>query len=90
MATMLNIPLVNEVDSMKPGDCIILSKDYLEDHIPGFYHNSVYFTPADRVLGNIIGSAYEFSFTVSPFGDVTFFRHTPEHNKVFYIAPDRH
>jgi hypothetical protein len=43
--------------------------------IIGFEHNEAFFTPADRILGNIMGSAYTHSYEVRPDGKVTFIRH---------------
>jgi hypothetical protein len=67
--------MCKQVASMKPGE-------YLEVHmselwqISSFDHNDATFTPADRILGNIVGSAYTHSFDVNPMkGTVTFMRH---------------
>lgn len=63
------------VDSLKEGECIDIDMRDLRQ-IPSFEHNGATFTPADRVLGNICGSAYTHSFKMSPDGRrVTFMRH---------------
>lgn len=64
-----------KVSQMKPGERLDVSGQALRD-IPSYEHNGAVFTPADRVLGNIIGSAYTHSYTVHPYEDtVTFMRH---------------
>lgn len=77
-----------EVARMKPGQCIKIDRMDLRE-IPSFTHNDAMFTPADRVLGNIVGSAYTHSYTVDPMsGDVTFVRHE-DTGKRHYQDPDR-
>ncbi|KRW94300.1 hypothetical protein AQY21_20435 [Paracoccus sp. MKU1] len=74
---------------MQPGDRFTVQRGALEESIPSIFHNDVWFTPADRVLGNIIGSAWTHSFHVDDrTGDVTFRRHE-ETGERFYSAPDR-
>jgi hypothetical protein len=64
-----------QVAKMKPGECLEVDIYSLRD-IPSFEHNGATFSPADRVLGNIVGSAYTHSFDVNPMqGTVTFRRH---------------
>lgn len=63
------------VSRMKPGECIDIPRlDLME--ISSYEHNEALFAPADRVLGNIMGSAYTHSYAISPDGQkVTFMRH---------------
>ncbi|XAI96540.1 hypothetical protein [Microcystis phage Mae-JY35] len=64
-----------QVASMKPGERLDVSMHDLSD-ILSFEHNDATFTPADRILGNIVGSAYTHSFRVNPERrTVTFMRH---------------
>jgi len=76
---------------MKPGLSIEIDLMVLRE-IPSFTqftHNDAMFTPADMVLGNIVGSAYTHSYTVDPMsGDVTFVRHE-DTGKRHYQDPDR-
>lgn len=59
---------------MKPGEC--LDVDYRDLHdIASYEHNEATFTPADRILGNIMGSAYTHSYQQIPDGRVRFTRH---------------
>ncbi|MBX5206672.1 hypothetical protein [Rhizobium sp. NZLR11] len=75
------------VDRMKPGECLDLMREELMD-IPSFEHNQSTFNPADRVLGNIVGSAYTHSYRVSADGrKVTFMRHENT-GAVRYHEPD--
>ena len=64
-----------KVSEMKPGQCMEVPRHALDD-IPTFIHNEATFTPAHRILGNIVGSAYTHSFYVRPDnGSVVFERH---------------
>lgn len=59
--------------------------------ISGFYHNDAYFTPADRVLENIVGSAYKYSWAFCNNGQAVVFRHhyyDPLSRRT-YVSPDR-
>lgn len=67
--------MCRKVASLKPGECLDVDIRELRD-IPSFDHNDATFTPADRILGNIVGSAYTHSFDINPIrGVVTFRRH---------------
>jgi hypothetical protein len=67
--------MCRQVAAMKPGECLDVEMRDLRE-IPSFQHNGVTFTPADRVLGNIVGAAYTHSFEVHPSGKwVTFMCH---------------
>ena len=78
----------DQVAAMKPGERLAVDMHTLKAEIPSFYHNDTHFNPADRVLGNIIGSAYTHSYRVSPDGVVTFRRHE-ETGQRYYADPDR-
>lgn len=76
------------VDSLKVGEAIQIDRYDLWD-IQSFEHNDAVFTPADRILGNIVGSAYTHSYFEDPRGQwVTFVRH-PETGRVYHRDPDR-
>ena len=63
------------VAAMKPGQRLDVDVRDLLD-IPSFYHNGATFTPPDRILGNIVGSAYTHSYQMHSNGRVvTFVRH---------------
>jgi len=80
--------ICQEVASLKPGQSICVDINTLRD-IPSFQHKGAIFRPADRVLGNIIGSAYTHSFTENTTnGTVTFHRHE-ETGRRYYEDPDR-
>lgn len=73
---------------MKPGECLCVSAFELKFEVPSFFHNGAEFRPADRVLGNIIGSAYTHSYTEDRTNDtITFCRHE-ETGQRYYTAPD--
>lgn len=64
-----------EVAKLKPGQCLDVRREDLID-IASHTHNDALFTPADRILGNIMGSAYTHSYKEMPGGKgVTFIRH---------------
>lgn len=75
------------VDAMKPGERLKVDRFTLAD-IPEFDHNGARFTAADRILGNIIGSAWTHSYQVCENGDVVFIRHE-DTGKRRYADPDR-
>lgn len=65
----------DKVAGMKPGQRLDVSVDDLRDIIT-YEHNDAQFTPPDRILGNIMGSAFTHSFEASLDGrKVTFIRH---------------
>lgn len=49
------------------------------------------YTPADWVLENIMGSTYEYGYTLCPNGDVSFWREAVPLNdgRRTYVSPDR-
>lgn len=80
--------LCARVDRLQPGEYLKIERHMMKE-IPRYYHNGVEFTPADRVLENIIGSAYTHSYTVDErTGDVVFRRHR-ETGERHYTSPDR-
>jgi hypothetical protein len=80
--------ICSHIDGMKPGQRLTVDRMALAD-IPSFFHNDAEFTPADRVLGNIVGSAFTHSYTVDHMnGNVTFHRHEDTGERR-YEAPDR-
>jgi hypothetical protein len=81
--------LCSEVSRMKPGEALTVSGVQMRMEIPSFFHNDAHFTPPDRVLGNIVGSAYTHSYSVDMMtGDVTFRRHEDTGQRR-YADPDR-
>lgn len=76
------------ISEMKPGECLQIDRYDLRD-IASFEHNDAWFYPPDRILGNIVGSAYTHSYDDEPMrGWVTFYRHE-ETGRVWYNDPDR-
>jgi hypothetical protein len=76
------------VAQLEPGQCRIISHQDLAE-VRSFEHNDATFTPADRVLGNICGSAYSHSFSVRPDGSgVEFCAHTIG-DRIRYVSPDQ-
>jgi len=77
-----------KVAALKPGQCLDIDVRDLQD-IPSFIHNEATFTPADRILGNIIGSNWTHSYQIHPSGaKVTFMRHEDNGTRRSY-DPDR-
>ena len=78
-----------QVDKMKAGERLDVSIHDLRRNIQSFEHNGAIFTPADRVLENIVGSAYTVSYLVNlDRGTVTFEKHE-DTGKRHYQSPDR-
>lgn len=76
------------VASMAVGEFLTVSIVDLNE-ISTIEHNGARFTPPDRVLENIMGSALTHSYEVSAFNhSVTFFRHANT-GAVRYRSPDR-
>lgn len=63
-----------EVARMKPGECLEIDPMDLRD-IASHEHNEATFGPADRILGNIVGSAYTHSYERMLDGRIRFMRH---------------
>lgn len=79
--------LCRAVVSLKAGERIEIDRFDLRD-VEQFTHNDALFTVPDRILGNIVGSAYEFSFRADPrTGNVVFSRHKND-GTVHYREPD--
>lgn len=76
------------VDQMKPGEYLQADMRELQD-IPGFEHNGAHFTPADRILENIVGSSYTHSYDADPSGRTVTFKRHEETGKRYYNSPDR-
>lgn len=75
------------IADMKPGQKLRV-KYYELRAIPGFHHNGADFGPVDRILGNIIGSAYTHSYDTDPMsGDIVFSCHENT-GRVYYRSPD--
>ena len=84
--------MIHRVASLCPGQAIDIDQLELDMAVPGFECNDAVFTSADRVLENIIGSAYEFGYHVNAsLYSVTFYRLkqplTDESRT--YTSPDR-
>lgn len=76
------------VADMKPGQKLRVHY-YALRAIPGFHHNGADFGPVDRVLGNIIGSAFTHSYDTDPMtGDIIFTCHENTGRR-HYISPDQ-
>ena len=87
-----NNPVINLVRQLKKGESIEFDRDFINIHVQGFHYNEAYFTAADRVLENIIGSAYEYTYSENPInGNIAFHRlgREVECGKVSYTSPDR-
>ena len=80
--------LCAEIDAMNPGDACTVDRSLLRE-IPSLWYNDAQFTPADHILGNIVGSAYTHSYSVDhASGNITFYRHENT-GKRRYTDPDR-
>ena len=82
--------IARKVERLEPGKWIVVS--WALDDLPEIQHNGAMFTPADRVLENIVGSAYEFSYWQDPEnGSVVFHRRSEPVKGALrtYVSPDR-
>lgn len=78
-----------KVAALQPGQCLDIDQRDLAD-IPSYVHNDATFTPSDRILGNIVGSAYTHSYSVHPSGQkVTFMRHAENGTRRSYDPDQR-
>lgn len=81
--------MVKLVSEMTPGDSLTVLPEILQELAPGFEYNGAIFTPADRILENVIGSAYTHSYFYDYMsGRVTFTRHKNT-GEIRYESPDR-
>ena len=83
--------LINQVRSLKPGQAIEIDMHELREEWPSRYYNDATFTPPDRLLENIVGSCYEFGYSINPMnGNATFHRlKEPREEGGVYTSPDR-
>lgn len=77
-----------QVAAMKPGEWLTVDTRALMG-IASFEHNGATFTPADRILENIIGSAWTHSYDVDFAGRTVTFRRFEESDTRRYVSPDR-
>lgn len=81
--------ILQEVASLKPGQQITIGFREVEDAFPA----QSPWTPPERLLENIIGSSYEFSFSINPMNrEVTFSRREKpltEDGLLTYVSADR-
>lgn len=77
------------VDAMEPGECFAIDMRDLSDATYSYEHNGVTFTPADRVLGNIVGSGYTHSYEIEPMGRKVIFRRHVKTGERTHYDPDR-
>ncbi len=84
---------LHSVTSLKPGQSISICWNLLKADFPAERHNGVVFSPPDRLLENIIGSAYEYGYNTDPLKNrVVFFRlekPITEADALVYVSPDR-
>ncbi len=77
----------DKISNLKEGECLDVDLRELRD-ISSFEHNDSTFTPADRILGNIIGSAYTHSFEVHPYKPIVTFKRHKNNGQIRYKEPD--
>lgn len=76
------------VDDLKPGSALRCDWEDLMG-IDGFVHNGAVFSPADRILENIVGSAYTHNYRVSVDGRTVTFYRFEDTGVRHYMSPDR-
>lgn len=83
--------ILRKVSNLKPGFSVEIGRLDLADEFQGYHHNGAEFTPADSLLENIIGSAYEFSYSTNPRNGNTIFHRLvkPLEAGRSYVSPDR-
>lgn len=77
-----------KVADLEPGQRLDIDMKALQD-IPSYEHNGATFTPADRILGNIIGSAYTHDYQVHISGQYVTFARYEDTGARRWAAPDR-
>ncbi len=81
--------LCRKVDQMEPGQWLTVSAAQVRREIPAFDHGGATFTAPDRVLENIVGSAYTHSYDVNWERDEVTFKRHEETGERHYQSPDR-
>lgn len=76
------------VARMRPGQFLEIDRRDLSE-IPSYEHNGTIFTAADRILGNVVGSAYTHSHRAAPQGRSIIFACHEDTGKRHYEDPDR-
>lgn len=84
---------LHTVKSLQPGQNVQVDWRQLESEFPFRQHGGAIFFPPDNLLENIIGSAFEYGYSISPQDrTVTFFRLDKPIEKFdtyTYVSPDR-
>lgn len=75
------------IAAMEPGQCLDVRREDMMD-IAGFEHNGAHFAAPDRILENIVGSAYTHSYSVHPSGQKVTFRRHEQTGDRRYHSPD--
>lgn len=85
--------LVQRVRALRPGQCEVVSRHVLEPFSGGWLGEFISngFTPADRILENVIGSSVTHRYTREGYGDTAFRRLYAElpDGVRSYVSPDR-
>lgn len=83
--------VVRAVASLKPGQCVSFDR-YTMREIPTFEHKGFHFSAADRVLENVVGSAYGWTYLPDPLsGSCSFERMVRtefDGGRRTYVSPD--
>ena len=81
--------LVAQVASLQPGLRLEIDERELCD-LPNYEHKGGVFTPADQILENIVGSAYEFYYWYNSYTQRFIFERLKKPSDTpVYISPDR-
>lgn len=81
--------ICKKVDQMKPGECLsVRLVDLRFNDVSGYYHNEAYFSPAHRVLENVVGSVYTHSLRFDPANDAAIFERHENTGQRRYESPD--
>ncbi len=86
------VSALKEIGALRPGQEITVCCRVLEDLYSPMHHNGATFTPADRVLENIVGSSCEYGYCNNLHDrTVTFFRLSEplRDGRLSYVSPDR-
>lgn len=81
--------LCRQIANLRVGEAIQFTVPELELRIGSYEYNGALFTPADQILGNIVGSYYTHSYRLDyDHNIVTFYRHE-DTGELRYMDPDR-
>lgn len=81
--------IIGLVSRLKPGEHIAIDSQMIEEAFRSFWHKGAQFTPADRVLENVVGSAWGWSYSEDLYNRHITFKRILDDGERTYVSPDR-